>query len=217
MLCLSVIDAQHPDRKEAEQWIRQCFALAYGADLQTYMPDLLALYHESGGVRGLLGWRSAEHCLFLEQYFDEPIEQVIEQRFHQTIDRSDCVEVGNLAEAVAGGGRELILLSTFFLYGAGFTWVLITAVKALVNSFKRMGLHLELLGQADPMRLSSAERARWGRYYDTSPVVLLGNIEEAYHFLYRYDRFVPEPILALRQQTVTLGRQWAIKHGRKAR
>jgi hypothetical protein len=110
-------------RREVEQFVREAFRLAYGADVRHFMPSLMTLRNDEGTLLAALGLRCAGDApLFLEQYLDRPIESVLAEAAAVPVDRIRLTEVGNFAVGAAGGGRWLITALTAFLYSAGQTW-----------------------------------------------------------------------------------------------
>lgn len=170
-------------RAEAERFIRACFAHAYGADVRQFLPTLLELRAQDRELLAVLGIRPATAPLFLECYLDVPIEVAIAQHTAEVVKRANVVEVGNLAVAAPGGARWLIAALTAYLKGTGTQWAVFTAVPSLRNSFARMGIDLVTLGDADVQRLPAVDRARWGRYYDTRPLVVAARVQQAHDAL----------------------------------
>ena len=158
------------------------------------MPHLVRLTTKEGEMVAAVGYRdAAAHKLFLEHYFDEPIEVVLGRRLGQDVARRDIVEVGNLADAHPGGARAAITALTAYLYGAGFRWVVFTGVTKLRNAFYRLGIEPFQIGEADPSRLDDEERRAWGRYYQAGPRVMAGDIHEGYWAL-EFSRTVLQPL-----------------------
>lgn len=174
-------------RREIERFIRLAFARAYGANIHHFMPWLLSLRADDGEPQAALGFRFATRGrLFLEQYFDAPIEATLAVTTHAPLTREGVVEVGNLAVARAGGARWLVAALTAYLYGANHAWAVFTAVPALVNAFARLGIALIPLAAANITRLPLAERAAWGSYYDTQPMVMAANVAQSFRALTAY-------------------------------
>lgn len=174
-------ECRNEDRAEAEAFIRETFALAYGADVRSFMPRLMAVCGKNGDLLAAFGVRSArDEKLFLENYFDRPIEQEIKARTGVELDRSKIVEIGNLAAIYPGGVRWMIVALTVMLYEEGYEWVVFTGTAALRNGFTRLGLHPLELCPAHADRLSAEEQGRWGTYYDSNPVVMCGNIRKGF-------------------------------------
>ena len=59
-------------------------------------------------------------------------------------------------------------------------WVVFTAVPALRNSFRRIGIPLVTLATADGNRLPAAARAEWGDYYEQAPAVTAVRVRSAF-------------------------------------
>jgi hypothetical protein len=170
------------ERAEVEEFIKKCFADAYGAALCTFMPRLFRLTTRRGEVVAAFGSRSAQSGpLFLETYLDEPVEQAIECKTGSRPQRGSIVEVGNLAAIYPGAVRWMIVALTVKLYEENYEWVAFTGTAALRNAFYKLGLRPVVIGEAAPERLDAGERARWGSYYGTRPLVMAGNIRHGLH------------------------------------
>ena len=83
----------------------------------------------------------------------------------------------------AGGGRWLITALTAYLHSAGRNWAVFTCGPELQNAFRRLGIHLVELAPAEPSRLSSGERARWGSYYAQMSKVMAASVVQSYEVL----------------------------------
>jgi hypothetical protein len=181
---VEILDARSAGRREAEAFIREDYARAYGADLNHFLPQLMSLRCRDGALRAVLGFRPARgELLYLEHYLNQPVERVLAEGIAGTVTRDRLVEVGNLAVAHAGGARWLIAALTAYLYTARIDWAVFTAVTALRNAFARLGVELVTLAAADAGRLPPEERSRWGRYYDTAPMVVAANVRQSYSAL----------------------------------
>jgi len=171
-------------RPELQGFIAERFAEVYGADLYSFMPRLFGLHNDADELLAAFGMRAAEvggqrEPLFLEHYLDRPVEALVAQAAGRPVPRSHIVEVGNLAGASPGALRLLIPLVCEQLHREGFHWVVFTGPARLCNSFSRLGLPLEVVAPAPVDRLDTAERQRWGRYYDHQPSVMAGDIVAA--------------------------------------
>lgn len=161
------------DRTELEQFVRDSFGRAYGAEVKHFMPLLMSLRSHSGDLLAVCGLRHAENQrLFLETYMDQPVETVLSQRTGQMVERCDVIEIGNLAVASAGFSRHLIGAIVEHVYATDLKWAVFTAVPALRNASNKLGIHLEWLCAADKNRLNSGERSEWGNYYSQNPQVM---------------------------------------------
>ncbi len=177
---LEVLEVGDCGRHEVEQFIHDCYAFAYNAELKSYLPKIMSLRNERGEISAALGYRKAgSDKLFLENYLQGPVENYLETIAGHPVNREDIIEVGNLASASAGGNRLLITALTGFLKGKRAKWVVFTATPALLNSFSRMGLHPYALSLADKAAVGS-QADDWGSYYDQAPVVVAGNVMQAF-------------------------------------
>lgn len=194
LLIITVLEPDHPERKDAEQFIHDRFSIEYDANIRHYMPHLVRLTTFKGELIAHAGYRDAAcHQLFVENYFDEPIERVVSKKVGKIVPRASIVEVGNLAEARPGGARAAITALTAYLYGAGFEWVVFTGVTKLRNAFLRLGMQAVDIGEADASRLTTAAQREWGRYYSAGPRVMAGDIRKGY-WLLRFSREVLQPL-----------------------
>ncbi len=177
---LEILEAADCGRKEVEQFIHRCYALAYNADLKSFLPKIMSLRNEQGQISAALGYRKAGvDRLFLENYLKSSVESYLESISGSSVNREDIIEVGNLASASSGGNRLLITALSGLLQGKGARWVVFTATPALLNSFSRMGLHPYALSLAGKESVGK-EADDWGSYYEQAPVVVAGNVMQAY-------------------------------------
>lgn len=171
MVSTSNIDAA--DRREVEQFIHDVFAQTYGANVQHFMPQLVALRDEEGQLVAAFGLRKADKSpLFLEQYLDAPIETVMSNRFGTPISRDQITEIGNLAVANPRNAGVLIAHVIQHSLDMGIEWAVATAHHSLQNGLIKGGRDVYALQAADPERITPAERATWGSYYKNLPQVV---------------------------------------------
>lgn len=181
-ITLEVLEAGHPDRHRTECFVRAVFKQCYDADIRSFYPTLMA-FGLHAELLGVAGFRDGQgQALFSEQYLDQPLEQLIGEHWVETVERRQIVEVGNLALANPGQARWIIAAVTLFLHTAGYRWVLFTAVKPLINAFRRLGLNPITLAPADPGRLAD-DGQHWGSYYASHPLVCVGDIQAGYRKL----------------------------------
>lgn len=170
------VDAGDPARGGLEAFIAAAFLKSYGAELSHFCDTLLGCRDAHGQWIAALGYTlAADGPLFLEQYLDSPLEQEIGARAGASVERAQMAEVGNLAASHAGAARTLIVGMTRLLHSQGLHWVAFTATTSLLNSFARLRLQPGVLAVADPRRLPDAGQ-RWGRYYQSQPQVMFGDI-----------------------------------------
>lgn len=167
-----------PQRQEVESFIRDIYADRYGADVQQFAPVLASL-RDSSGIYAAAGYRSAATGpLFLERYFDAPIESLLAAHAEPPPARDRIVEVGHLAASRAGEGRNLIRLLGPHLESMNYEWVVSTLTTELRHLFVRLGITPLALGRASLAALGD-DAGRWGSYYDHEPVVLAGHLPRA--------------------------------------
>lgn len=170
-------------QQAAKDFIRHRFDQTHRAQVSHFMPQLFGLQSDDGILHGAAGCRpAASGALFIERYLDVPIEQAIFARSGIQVARHQIVEVGNLAAQGMGTARALIVQLTRLLALQGFRWVTFTGTQELLNSFYRLGLAPQSLGLADPARMGES-LAEWGRYYDSQPRVMFGEILPAHRQL----------------------------------
>ena len=178
----------HPQRGEVEAFIARVYRERYDARLAGFLPHLLAWRDAGGALQAAAGLRAGgEGALFVEQYLDVPAEAAVAAVAGVPVSRERLVEVGNFAAEGAGDARALILRLTVRLHAAGYRWVLFAATRQLRNAFDRMHLATVALAEADPARLAPGD-TDWGRYYDTQPTLMCGDIAAGYAWLARTGR-----------------------------
>jgi len=162
-------------------YIRETYARAYGANIDSFMPQIMRVTSANGDYRAVMGFRLAgQERLFLENYLDDPIEDVISRYLGKPVNRSEIIEVGNLAEAEPGDARMALIGGTAYMWSLGCRWLVFTGVSRMRNSFRRLGLDIWELMAADENMLPPEEVAKWGAYYDAHPVVCFGDIKQGH-------------------------------------
>ncbi|MBU0800323.1 MAG: thermostable hemolysin, partial [Alphaproteobacteria bacterium] len=174
---ISVMPAFTQERQAVEDFIINIYAQSYGAQIGVHYPILMSVRDDTGKILAALGFRYAQtEPLFLEQYLARPVEDVLHTP------RQDIVEIGNLASA--GGGASLFLFAALsaYLEHRGMRFAVITGTGFIEKRLRSLGLRPRRLAPADPSRLLQKDE-NWGRYYDTAPHVLAGDIDEGYRKL----------------------------------
>jgi hypothetical protein len=153
--------------------VRARYASSFDADVEPN-PDAFVVSHEdaTSEITACTGLTFASEApLFSERYLDDPIESYIGRLFGATPDRQRVVEVGALASRRHGSGKELIRLASVITWCLGMQYVLCTATDQLISLFRYLKIPFAPLRAASRDRLAATQRERWGRYYDTKPVV----------------------------------------------
>jgi hypothetical protein len=163
------------ERRRLEEFVRREFAIHFGARVKHFMPMLLGLHDGTGGVRAVVGCRSAtEAPLFLETYTRMPVECAL-GAFGLEVARDEIVEIGGLACRDARAAVDIVGALIPYLLEAGFSWVVFTGADTVKSVFRRMRLAPMVLCKADPALLGP-DRDDWGSYYDHHPEVMAGRL-----------------------------------------
>src|SRR5688572_230463 len=179
-----VHDRTEAGRRDVEALISRVYAVRYQAAVLQFTPTLVSL-RRSAGVVAAAGYRRASHeALFLERYLDAPVESLL--RFHTgtTPKREQIFEVGHLAAARAGAGRDLVVSLCRHLVDEGCEWVVATVTRELDHLFVRAGVEPVRLGTAKPDALGN-DASAWGSYYEHLPMVLAAHLPRALRRLTR--------------------------------
>lgn len=176
---LVVYQPQDTQRIEIERFIQDIYQVRYGASVKEFAPFLVGLKDEHGQLVAAVGYRCAEAMpLFLEQYFDVPIEQVMSRNAGVDLSRAGLVEVAHLVALKPGQGRRMMSELGTLLQSKGVVWIVSTVTRELRHLFVRMGIAPLALGAADANRLGESVKD-WGRYYEHEPVVLAVQLQIA--------------------------------------
>lgn len=174
-------DAYAPARNVLETFIHARYAAIYQANIQHFLPLLLATWHGSQ-LQGVLGLRpGASGTFFVENYLDTRIETIVARHKGEQVPREQIIETGNLAGS-RGSSQLLFVVLTDVLYRAGFRWITFTATPMVINAVRRLGFAPQVVCEADVSRLGGHAKD-WGSYYANKPSVVIGDIEQAYRTL----------------------------------
>lgn len=169
----STVNVGDNARAEVEAFIKAVFKQAYGAEINHFMPQLVALRDSNGVLMAAFGWKKASTGpLFLEQYLDEPIESLISKTLGKQITRDEITKIGNLAVANPRNAGILIAHVIQHSLDIGIQWCVATAHHSLQNGLIKGGRDVYPLYNADKARLTVEEQAKWGSYYQHMPQVV---------------------------------------------
>lgn len=161
-----------PGRSRVEAYVAEAFRKQHGAQIDHFLPLLLTL-EANGEIEAAVGIRFAEdEPLFVTQYFDTPVLDVLAQH---GLANAAVVEIGNLVSTRPGGSQLLFILLADLLHTLGRDTGVFTATAQVAQLLGKLGCTLTTLGAADGRRLG-AQLSQWGRYYDTMPYVIAGDI-----------------------------------------
>lgn len=171
-------DAFSPRRVLLEDFVRREFFAHFGARVEHFMPELLALHDGDDAIRAVVGCRpAATERLFLETYTREPIELALAARNGFFVPRERIVEIGSLACRSAAAAIAIVRALVPHLLRAGFSWVVFTGADTVLRVFHHLGLEPRALCEANPYLLGES-RHDWGTYYDHNPLVMAGRIAD---------------------------------------
>lgn len=163
------------------------YADVYDASLTSFLPQQICYLGAGGAILAAAGYQSAEQPLFLEQYLERPVEEVIAEKLKiEPPERTEIVEIGNFAAISAGATRQFILHLGDFLLKHRFHWLVITATPLIRSGFEKSGVSdaMHTLADACPDALSDMN-SDWGTYYDHGPQVVLIDIKSGRELLYQ--------------------------------
>jgi hypothetical protein len=167
----NLLRAGSPNRREVERHIADVFANTYGAEVTEFAPFLMSMVC-AGNISAVAGIRPAQSGpLFLEQYLDDPVEQVLSNRYGQAIDRHEIFELGNLAALRSGVCLLFYMILAGVMMRTKLNYVVFAGTKQVAKGVGRLGFHMESIVAADPSRLGDTS-ANWGSYYDSEPQVM---------------------------------------------
>ena len=185
---LQLTIASGEQRLHTEQFIAAQFASAHQARIHHFMPYLLVLQSENQQLEAAFGLRpGSETPLFLEQYLEQPIEQLVAREFKQPVDRFRLVEVGNLAVHHKAFGPSLMAGLATLLYQCQFEWMVFTATSQVRRLMMMLGFAPIPLCAADPSKLINNDED-WGNYYHNQPTVMVGSLQTAMTVVQQHPR-----------------------------
>lgn len=183
-------------RTAAENFIRNVYQQHFRANISDFYPHLLTLEENSQGPHpknfyAIAGLRCADQQpLFAEHYLSQPIEVLLSQSnrsfssYIKALERNSIMEIGNLAITERKPLRWLISALILYLYAADFQYAVFTAIPVIANSFKRLGLPICELAQANREQLPTHLQNQWGAdYYALKPKVYSLQISPAHEQL----------------------------------
>jgi hypothetical protein len=175
-------------RARVERFIERRYLDRFGSRIVEHYPILLSLQSDDGNVRATIGLRNASRePLFLERYFDEPIERMISHATGATPARADILEIGNMASIGRTASARLIAASASYLSTSRCRYAVVTATEELRRMLGSFGFAWRALGAARADRLEDHGRS-WGSYYEQNPEILVGEIRQSSERMRSYIR-----------------------------
>lgn len=156
-------------RKNAENFIKQGFKKAYGANIAITMPQILTV--KNGNFKAALGIRNAQSVLFIEQYLSTPIEENISPSV-QKISRSEIVEIGSLYSNAHRFTLPLFLVTAVSLFYQHYQYLTFAGTSHVLNILQKAEVSYSIICDAKKSALTPSTD-NWGSYYDTNPKVVV--------------------------------------------
>lgn len=180
---VSFYDGKRDDAYEIKALIEDVFYRAYKAKIKVGFPNLVAVIGENKTVYSAVGFRDAKNCdLFLEQYLDDKIENIISKLHDEKITRDQIVEIGSLASNKKGMSKFLYIAIAAYLSSKKYRYVVATGTSYLQKYFKKAGLKPVIIADASRVRLKD-QSVDWGSYYDSDPKVMVLGVARGYRVL----------------------------------
>lgn len=168
-----------PDRIQVESYITDKFRKEYEADVSTFAPLLLSMQCKKD-LNAAIGLRPAEESsLFIEQYLDAPIEKSIQVAEGDAVKREEIIELSNLVATRRGSSQLLFIIVGSVLYEAGYRWLVFNATDKVERITRKFPFPMQVICAADSKCLGEHAQ-EWGRYYETNPRVIVGDIRVAH-------------------------------------
>jgi hypothetical protein len=171
-----------PERAAVEHYIADVFAEAYGAEVSGFAPFLMSMSC-AGRISAAAGIRpAAGGPLFLEQYLDAPVEQVLSDRYGRSIARAEIFELGNLAALRPGVCQLIYLIMAGVIARTDLNYAVFAGTRQVAKGVGRLGFCMEPIVAADPARLGAAA-GNWGSYYNNAPQVTVLDLRKSMQVL----------------------------------
>jgi hypothetical protein len=158
-------------------FIENVFYRHYQAKIKISAPKIMAVIDQNGLAVSALAIRSAfEEKLFLEQYLDRNIEEILSEKFHRKVSRKEIAEIGSLASRKKHAARFLYVALASYLKARGYKYVVATGTKYLYDYFEKAQLKPQIIAKALQSKLLD-QSVNWGSYYDSNPQVMVIDVE----------------------------------------
>lgn len=185
---LRLVEARNRRRDPAQRFIADAYHKAFHARITSFYPSIVVLEDREEAMCGAVGARSAhDQDLFLEQYLERPVTDLISLHTQRKIDRFGVVEMGNLSVLRPAFTYLYMSLIGTWLESFGVEWLVFALTRTLRCLFRRAGVGMIEICEARSGCLGE-EASDWGRYFDHQPVVVAMELEPA---LRQFNRFHP--------------------------
>lgn len=171
------------DYQKLSRFIQHSFRKAYEAEIDVSYPQLMGVFGNDGAPLAALGLRNAgSGPLFLEHYLDTPVEQAVAEKTRLHVPRGKIAEAGNLASSKLPMLRSLMFALSLTLKEQLYEYIVFTGTLNLKRYLEALEMKPDVLAEARPEKIGHLA-SDWGRYYETHPVVMGGQVETFYRGL----------------------------------
>lgn len=188
-LCMKLVTIHKPKSpkyNEIKGFIEDVFYRFYRARISVNFPKIMALTNRNDKLISAVGIRNAaDNNLFLEQYLDKKIEEILSEITHSKVERSEIVEIGSLASNKKNAARCLYVALSAYLKNEGYKYAVMTSTDYLKKYFEKSGLKPIIIAKAEQERLENKE-VDWGTYYESNPKVMMLDVANGYKVLNRF-------------------------------
>jgi hypothetical protein len=160
-----------PQRADVETYIAKVFDQTYGATVSGFAPFLISMSC-AGQISAAAGIRPAGFGpLFLEQYLDAPVENVLSSHYGLPVERQEIFELGNLAALRPGVCQLIYLIMAGMVSRTSLNYAVFAGNRQVARGVSKLGFEIATLAPANPARLGEGA-ADWGSYYDSDPQIM---------------------------------------------
>jgi hypothetical protein len=149
----------------------------FDCELRDFYPAYFCL-SKGSRLLAVCGYRVGNEALFLEQYLDQPIENLLDAGRACPIPRQAIVEIGGFALRGHAVALPFMVRLAPAFRALGFSHAVCTATLPIRRCLRSLGVPTQVLGRADPSRLAHSS-SNWGKYYAMRPSVISGSIDSA--------------------------------------
>jgi len=188
-LCIKFVTIHKPaspQYQEIKSFIENIFYRSYSAKISVNFPKIMALTNRNDKLISAVGIRNAaDNRLFLEQYLDKNIEEILSDLTQSKVERSDIVEIGSLASSQKNSARCLYVALSAYLKNENYQYAVMTGTEYLLKYFEKAGLKPRIITKAKQSKLID-QNVDWGTYYKTNPKVMVLDVANGYQVLNRF-------------------------------
>ena len=137
----TVEQSETPERRSLEHFIQEKYQQVHQATVSSFSSTLFAGYH-GAEMQVVIGMQHLNQFnAFLEQYLDEPVENILSKLSQTRVSRDKVVEIGNLAALDMDKAKLMVAFLVFHLSQQHIEWAVCTGTTAVRYVLQQMGLH----------------------------------------------------------------------------